>query len=873
MRRRFNGLLAALAGMAMFAGIMLGARAQETSSDAATAAGQADSMAKQKAAAAQAEYATRFGGIPEISEEEEMGTREFEEPGDIPDFVREQIGEAKLVQIYCAMTRWKTGDLFSAIAAADREVKTVLDAAADLDVTVAMPDTASIKAEAEKRIQAVCAAKDVDEANRLVLDFQSWGKTGMDDKMKATRSELQSKMSAKGVALCEEITDFVEPLAEEESAKMSAYMQSQAANIAAQYQSTFEGRTSAPSDSEIAAVKAEIQGKLDAIAAAEEPKIRARIEAQIEAKFGETKKGLEDFGKTANGIGTRIKQYIEAHRGDYDQYRDEALKLRRDAIVEVLKSRLAEALTNLEDARADIDEDRKNDPTLPKVDEIKSELQEDADGLAAKLDAALEAGDEQALQGHLEAFESKWDNYRATLEARALGSVSGICGKALSQLAPVKQKISDNTGRIDSLLDSCSGDTSVRCLKVGEFAPRLDDLATRLDDLTAGIDTIEAVCAAPESTSAKELAGMLKQIESDGNAVKVFGEALEAEKNQVIAESAKEACDQALPRTRAGLAEIDKGEMDRLESEIAKCKKTGFGLCEDSKVTDHMSRIEPLMDTVVEWAAEVEEICKNPDEEKLAELEDARAYLEDTGDKLRRETKALKVITDAYERPTMSYVCQSAMSSLNVARKEISLGLAEMNKLTAGCTDKTDARCAAIAGSSGKIASLRQKANETFGKIDGIAKQCKNAGKEEATDEFLTSLNAIRDDEAALKKLADEIKGTVDLTWPNHIKSGKAFKVVLDIAPKLFDDSKWTGDWRTDQMGTIRGGDTYTMKYGSSGWTATGYNEGRAATGSWTYRSGDPEKFELDIWGRVFSFDDKGNVYDPDYGLVGHLTK
>lgn len=108
--------------------------------------------------------------------------------------------------------------------------------------------------------------------------------------------------------------------------------------------------------------------------------------------------------------------------------------------------------------------------------------------------------------------------------------------------------------------------------------------------------------------------------------------------------------------------------------------------------------------------------------------------------------------------------------------------------------------------------------------------------------------------------------------WIDHIKSGKPFRVVFDVAPKKFQDTDRMS--AVNPMGTIKGGETYSVVYNSnSGWTATGYNKGTGSSGSWAYEPGSPDNHEIDIWGRVFRFSDNGEVFDIQHGLVGHLAK
>jgi len=74
-------------------------------------------------------------------------------------------------------------------------------------------------------------------------------------------------------------------------------------------------------------------------------------------------------------------------------------------------------------------------------------------------------------------------------------------------------------------------------------------------------------------------------------------------------------------------------------------------------------------------------------------------------------------------------------------------------------------------------------------------------------------------------------------------------------------------------MGTLKGGENYRVVYnGAAGWAVTGYNKGTGGVGTWTYQPGRPEDHDLDLWGRMFKFSDNGEVFDFQYGLVGHVV-
>ncbi|MEW6066896.1 MAG: hypothetical protein AB1610_01160 [Nitrospirota bacterium] len=109
-------------------------------------------------------------------------------------------------------------------------------------------------------------------------------------------------------------------------------------------------------------------------------------------------------------------------------------------------------------------------------------------------------------------------------------------------------------------------------------------------------------------------------------------------------------------------------------------------------------------------------------------------------------------------------------------------------------------------------------------------------------------------------------------SWVDYIKPGKSFQVILDVAPTKFDDSDWLE--KNDPMGPLKGGETYTVIYNPAiGWTVSGYNEETRGIGTWTYQGSNPENFQLNLWGRVFCFSKNGEIFDYEYGIVGHLIK
>ena len=104
-------------------------------------------------------------------------------------------------------------------------------------------------------------------------------------------------------------------------------------------------------------------------------------------------------------------------------------------------------------------------------------------------------------------------------------------------------------------------------------------------------------------------------------------------------------------------------------------------------------------------------------------------------------------------------------------------------------------------------------------------------------------------------------------SWITRIQSGSPFKMILDDTKFADPDNNWS------PMGTIKAGNTYTCTYGGAAFTCSGYNQGARRDGSWTYGGVNPTSKEISLWGRKFTFDDAGEIYDYQYGHVGYLSK
>src|SRR3989344_7055492 len=611
---------------------------------------------------------------------------QFEEPGQVPAEIKGQVPEGELVAVYCAMTKWKSGRFFAAMDAMDSLVVPAMQKITELGIALDMPDPAAFRAEGQRRVEAICAAKDTDEADRLVRDFMKWGETEAFGKFAAWRTQLRTK-----------IDDFA-------------------------------------------------------------AKMRADIKAQMDPFIEEQK----------------VNAAIAAGAAGYDKYKDEADSARKNVVLGLLDRSMENGLKELDARAAEIDEARKENPEMPSVGEVRSKLAEDRRALEAKLDAALRAGDEQAFQKALSAFRLRWENYRIEMEKAAQQSVAKICTVALAQFDKGRQQLAPGKAKIKALLDRCATDTSEECVRVNEFSGRLGTLAGKLDELALEMGAVEKMCLTPETADRQNLLALLKKLQADGEAVKTYGEALDAEKVKALAAGAKEMCDRALPQLKAAEVEMSGNDMRALKNKLAACKGKSTAECQAvlklSPAYDQLAaRMKKFLDQVVTFRA----MCAGdqlPDIERLSVVLEG---LKAEGEAVRADVKILKAEVAA--KASAKALCAAVGPQLDLARQGAAQGLQQLAAEQAACVGKTDERCKLLATFTAKLAALKQRIEAVGSKIKTIRDYCATASAETAPDAIvLADLEQLRAEGQGIPAAVAALKAEIDKAAAEAQAQGKA---------------------------------------------------------------------------------------------------
>ena len=714
-------------------------------------------------------FEQEFGAPPEAFKEPEIETPKFEPPGKISDELKQYIGnEEELVKVACAMAHLKSGELFSAMDALEKYLIPVIENVKTLGIEIEAPNPELIKTKATTKIEAICSAKSLNEAENLIDEFYAWGTGQVYGEFSNIRGRIEEEMNTKGEELRSRVKSEIEEFIVQEKARIESEIQQEAeslveskeAEIIAQAEDNPEmGKEDF--DSLVEASKSDIDAQIQAKVDAKKAEIEKNVKAKVEEIIGPQKKQFEAAGKAFEGLSGKIQAEIKANLSEYDKYKEEAFRLRKILILKILDKNLEEGLKQLDAASADIEAAKKEDPSIESAEQIKAELQQNRKVLEEKLNAALEIGDEVVFQNALSEFRVKWETIRQNGEKTASQSISKACNIALVQFDKARNQMEPGLLQIQSLQSRCADSTSKECLRVNEFSSRFEGLSTKITDLKIEMALAEKMCQSSEIANKGSLIALLKKIQTDAKDLKIFGEALESEKSKVIAESFKEVCDQILPQFAAARAEIANNDLVVLENNLEKCNGRNTQECEIvNQLSGNFDILSQKIKVFLSGVDEIKTLCytaKEGDFEKLGSLLNG---LKTEGEEIKILGKGLRA--EQAEKASQKAFCRAIVPKLGIVKGEISAGLQEIFAIQTSCEGKTTEKCRAINALNQKFSDIEKQAKGIFEKVSKANAICKNPGTEQPSQELLLLLESLKSNEEEIKKAILDLRIQAD---------------------------------------------------------------------------------------------------------------
>lgn len=740
----------------------------------------------QEAAQAESQMRQESGGGPppiEVGNDEMGPSGQPNIPGAPPE-ARKLLGDKPIVEIYCLMTKWKTGEFFAMLDAVGTNLKPATDKAKDLDVEVAFPNLDDLRSRAQTKIDAVCSAATVDEADANARSFTTFGEE-VRAQFAAMRADLEKKMRAKGDELRDKVEREIAPIVASEKARveeeMKSWAESQARSMNESLQSEVESKGFASAEeatsyvqSRVGSVKSSLTSQIQAKVAEQKKLIQAKIQAKVEEIVGPERKKLEDVGAAFKDMGTKINAGIQSGKAKYDTYRDQAFAKRKAAALSLVDAQLDKAKAELEKNRAEFDKLKKEDPSVKGIDEILAEMNADRAGLDSKLDRALAAEDDAAFEAALNDFRNKWEKYRDESE-KAFMSPARVCGIVRAQVTAARPQIQNGLKQIDGLVQSCvDNSANPGCDKVQALAARFGTITDKLTGIDNAMTRLEGLCQQSEAsgTLAPDIMKLLDQLKVDGLDAKAYGQALEAEKAAALADAeaqAKQGCTQAMTRIEAGRLELAEGMKD-LDAQIKECAATpaepqcaaiGQVKSRVAKINADAAQLEKKTTSLVNACAKV---GKGAMPEDLMAL--FTAWNSQRGE-IDSTVKDLKY--EASKVTTVEEVCGFARPAVEAGNRELADLMTLMRQKRVTVVASGEAKCAKDPGAEGcpNVTMAVNYINELEGLFKsystsfwGFTKLC--AAKTTTRSEAIAAAQALRKQAYDFKALGKQYQTTLE---------------------------------------------------------------------------------------------------------------
>jgi len=711
------------------------------------------------------QFQDQFGGPPTSFPAPEIQQPQFEQPGTIPAEVKQYVSDKDIVSVYCAMTKWKSGQFFSAMDAVQKYVvEPTQQIEKDFSITLDIPDVQSIKAEGQKRIDAICNASTADQAELLAADFANWGQQGSQAQFDAMRAEMQDKLKTKSDEMQAQIKSQLQPYIDEQKTSIENEIKAKVQPLVdAKVKEITAGLAGSTTMPDVSALQSEVtdyvQSQIQDLVAQKKADLQKNIQAKVDEIVGPEKAKFEKISETFQDVNQEINDYINANQSQYDQYKTQAFTLRKNLVLNILDKNIADGLAKLDASSADLAEAKKNDPSVKDVSDIKAELQADRQALVSKMDAALQAGDENAFQQALIDFRTKWQAIQKQGEEAMQQSVSKVCGIALAQFDKANAQMDPGIKKIKDLQASCANSTTDECLKVNQFSSRFETILGKFSDLKSEMSIASDMCKDPQNADRTNMIALMTKIQSDAMDVKTYGEALDAEKSKVLASTKEEICSQAMPQLDAALTEIKKNDLTSLQNNINNCQGKTTDECKT--VNGLSGDFNSLKSLVAKFVADVDtakKLCATASatEEDFKTLSDNLYALKDLGEQLKTQANDLQAKQS--EQMSTQRLCRAVMPQIEGAKQQISDGLAQMLAVQSGCSGKNDIRCNVISQNSGKFNDLKNQVQTTLGKIDAITKSCANPSPDKIDQGLIDSLDGLKNDQDAIDKMVADLK-------------------------------------------------------------------------------------------------------------------
>ena len=511
-----------------------------------------------------------------------------QKPFQISEDVRKIVPEKDLIEVSCLMTKWKTGEFFAALDGLQEVLTPALQDIQSMGIDVSIPDIAGYRSQGQAKLNAICNAPNYAAAQEALKDFISFGET-VRQELGSLNNSLGLKMKAKGDEMRARVESEINAWVEQERIKIEQELKNKADQLANQAKAdleqemmtkefTTEEEAMSYAQSRVEQIKATIESQINSLAEQKKKELEEKANAKASEILGGDAEKFKAIGERLQGIEQQINQAIEVKKQDYEKYRIQAMAKRKDLILAVLDENIEEACNQIREKEDLLKEAKLNDSSVKTADEYIAELNRDKEILVEKIQAAIDNGNESAINSAVEEIKNKWEGIRLGLE-RDLSkrqTAEQICSQVIPQLSQAKVQIENGLVQIETgqkeiteKKDECDVSQVPLCAEVEDIFNQLSTTKEKARNLINQINLAEERCSkVTEDTPLDNILELMLSLKENGSDfqkemafLKTEWLSKKAKLEEALAQKPKieDICNQALPKISQGKNQINKG--------------------------------------------------------------------------------------------------------------------------------------------------------------------------------------------------------------------------------------------------------------------------------------------------------------------------
>ena len=495
----------------------------------------------------------------EISEEKkaEILAQEPKELSALSEDIKKTIPQKDLLELYCLETKARAGEFFSALFAVESVLTPVSNDLKSIGIEAEIPDIHAYTSEAFDRLEAVCSANNLDEAQAATRDLRSFGekvrkelmdlKYNLARRLKAKGEEFRKKMEKKVRKKMEKWVQGEKAEIEEELNNLANQLAEQAKNNLVQemqkMQFSDEAAAQTYVQSRIEQIRAEITAKINQLAEEKRKRLEEEANKKVEELLGGDPEKFKNIAQRMENIEEEIEKLKTQKSKEYQQYQIQAAQKRKELILMIIDKKIEEGRQKLEEKNKMIKE--KGLP-VPDLDDYISLLEQDKEQLIKKIDQAIADNRFDSINLIVYEMQESWKKRVQAINREYLKSYppKAICGITLQQIESydkpeaktkyaiqrinlaLDRDISWAKGKCQSL--NLPSDDPV-CQRVGKLEKELLEAKIKAEDFLSQIRTVKEKCSkVTDSTKIEEIMDDLISFRDKGKIYQKEMEALKA---------------------------------------------------------------------------------------------------------------------------------------------------------------------------------------------------------------------------------------------------------------------------------------------------------------------------------------------------------